>query len=434
MRRDKLGRSSEYDTGSGFCNENWRAAETRRSAAISAGSDMRRANSRTTAGRRPTVCHVLHSLHVGGGEALSRDIALKNAKEFRPVFALLDELGAFGQELLKQGVEVTVIGRRPGFDLGCSRRLRSFFRREGVAVVHAHQYGPLLYSALARVPRMSTPILFTEHGRDFPDYRRWKRVAANRLLLTPGDRFIAVGDSVRQALIEFEGLPEPRIDVIYNGCDLSDYDPSRSLRSLVRSELGLEEDEFVVIQIARLNRLKDIPTGLRAVEILLTGHPPTRLVLVGEGEDRPRLERLAKELELEEKVIFLGSRPDVSRLLQAADAFMLSSISEGIPLTLLEAMASGLPCVAPKVGGIPEVITDEETGLLFGAGDHADLAAQLGRLASTPELRRRLGMAGHNHVLEKHDATTMHRRYLELYREMTDQGIGKGSSVLAATS
>lgn len=434
MWRDKHGRLSECDTGSDFCDENWRAAETRRSATICTDSDMRRANSRRATGRPPTVCHVLHSLHVGGGEALSRDIALKNTREFRPIFALLDELGDFGQELRKQGVEVTVVGRRPGFDLGCSRRLRRFFRREGVAVVHAHQYGPLLYSALARVPGMSTPILFTEHGRDFPDYRRWKRVGANRLLLTPGDRFIAVGDSVRKALIDFEGLPEPRVDVIYNGCDLSDYDPSRSLRSLVRSELGLEEGEFVVIQIARLNRLKDIPTGLRAVKLLLSGDPPTRLVLVGEGEDRPRLERLTKELELEEKVIFLGSRPDVSRLLQAADAFMLSSISEGIPLTLLEAMASGLPCVAPKVGGIPEVVTDEETGLLFGAGDYAGLAAQLGRLASSPELRRRLGMAGHHHVLENHDANTMHRRYLDLYREMTGQGVGEGSSVLEATS
>jgi len=387
-------------------------------------------DSRAALVQRPTVCHVLHTLQVGGGEALARAIALKNAAEFRPVFALLDELGTLGQDLLEHGLEVAVIGRRPGIDFGCARRLRRLFRQEDVALVHAHQYGPLLYSALARLPRLPKPILFTEHGRDHPDYRRWKRVWANRLLLTRSDRFVAVGESVRQALIEYEGLPDHRIEVIHNGCDLPQYDPRRPLRSLVRSELGLEEDEFVVMQVARLNRLKDLPTALRAAKLLTSDHPLARLVIVGEGEDRVQLESLTNELQLETRVLFLGSRPDVARLLQSADAFMLSSISEGIPLTLIEAMASGLPCVATMVGGVPEVIRDGETGLLIGAGDHVGLAAQLGRLVSSLGLRQKLGMAGHRHVLERHDASTMHRRYSDLYRHMTLEPAGEGSSGL----
>jgi glycosyltransferase involved in cell wall biosynthesis len=358
---------------------------------------------------------------------LARAIALKNTSEFRPVFALLDELGTLGQDLLEHGMDVTVIGRQPGIDFDCARRLRRLFRQEDVAVVHAHQYGPLLYSALARLPRLPVPILFTEHGRDHPDYRRWKRVWANRLLLTRQDRFIAVGDSVRQALIDYEGLPEHRIEVIYNGCDLSQYDPRRSLRSMVRSELGLEKDEFVVIQVARLNRLKDLPTAIRATKLLASEHPVARLVIVGEGEDRPQLERLTEELQLEKRVLFLGSRPDVTRLLQSADAFMLSSISEGIPLTLIEAMASGLPCVATRVGGVPEVIRDGETGLLIGAGDPVGLAAQLGRLLSSPGLRQRLGKSGHRYVLERHDASMMHRQYLDLYRHMLLEPAGESS-------
>ncbi len=169
---------------------------------------MIRVDSRTGSAHRPTVCHVLHSLQVGGGETLARSIALRNAREFRFVFAVLDELGTLGQDLLERGFKVSVIGRRPGLDLGCARRLRELFRQERADVIHAHQYGPLLYSALARFPGRLTPILFTEHGRDFPDYRRWKRVWANRLLLSQEDRLIAVGDSVRRALIEYEGLPD----------------------------------------------------------------------------------------------------------------------------------------------------------------------------------------------------------------------------------
>lgn len=384
-------------------------------------SDMKSLDRRITACDRPTVCHVLHTLQVGGGEALARAIALKSIGEFRPVFALLDDLGLIGQDLVEQGIEVSVIGRRPGIDFGCARQLRDLFRQAGAALVHAHQFGPLLYSALARVPGMPTPILFTEHGRDFPDYRRWKRVWANRLLLSSEDRFIAVGESVRRALVDFEGLPEARIEIIYNGCDLSQFDSRRSHRSLVRSELGLEQDVFVVIQVARLDRLKDWATALRAVNLLFSEDPTARFVVVGDGEDRSRLERLTQELQMTKRVLFLGSRPDVARLLQAADAFMLSSISEGIPLTLIEAMASGLPCVATNVGGVPELISDGETGLLVGAGDHVGLAAQLGRLASTPGLPQRLGMAGRRHVMQRHDAIVMHERYLDLYRRMTRQ-------------
>ena len=174
----------------------------------------------------------------------------------------------------------------------------------------------------------------------------------------------------------------------------------------------------MVIQVARLDRLKDWPTALRAVNLLLSEDLRAKFVVVGDGEERSRLERLTEELQMTERVLFLGSRSDVAHLLQAADAFMLSSISEGIPLTLIEAMATGLPCVATNVGGIPELIRDGETGLLVEAGDHVGLAAGLGRLASTPELASRLGMSGYRLALDRHDASVMHERYRELYREM----------------
>jgi glycosyltransferase involved in cell wall biosynthesis len=371
---------------------------------------------------RPTVCHVLHTLHVGGGEVLARAFARTNESEFRPVFALLDDLGDLGRELQEQGYAVQVLGRRPGFDRGCVSRLRQFFTRERVAVVHAHQYGPLLYSAVARLPRRCPSILFTEHGRDAPDYRRWKRVWANRVLLTRRDRFVAVGNEVKRALIAFEGLPARRVEVIYNGRDLSAYDPQKTEREVVRRELGLAEDAFVVMQVARLNRLKDHPTALRAIGRLVGERPHVRLVLVGDGEDRALLEEFVKELHLEDAVLLLGSRDDVPRLLQAADAFLLSSITEGIPLTLIEAMATGLPCVGTNVGGMTEVITAEDTGLLAPAGDDAELARQLRRLVDSPQLGHRLADAARRRILHRFDAATMHEQYRRLYREMTQTG------------
>lgn len=374
------------------------------------------------------MCHVLHSLNVGGGELLARDLALANARQFRQVFALLDELGDVGRALRADGFHIEVIGRRPGIDLPCALRLRRFFRREAVGLVHAHQYGPLFYSALARWPSLKLPILFLEHGRDHPDYRRVKRIWANRILLHASDRFVAVGDAVRQALIDFEGLPADRVEVVHNGVDLKRHDLDLDDRLQARASFGWPEDAMIIMQVARLNRLKDQATALRTIRILHESCPHSRLILVGDGEDRDALEQKCIDLGLTSSVEFLGTRSDVPRLLAAADIFLLTSISEGVPLTLIEAMAASLPCVATRVGGVAEVVSDGETGLLAEAGDAAALARHLNRLAGDPAVREQLGAAGRRRAVARFDAAKMQRRYLEIYCEMTGAVAADGAA------
>lgn len=374
------------------------------------------------------MCHVLHSLNVGGGELLARDLALANARQFRQVFALLDELGDVGRALRADGFHIEVIGRRPGIDLACALRLRRFFRREAVGLVHAHQYGPLFYSALARWPSLKLPILFLEHGRDHPDYRRVKRIWANRILLHASDRFVAVGDAVRQALIDFEGLPADRVEVVHNGVDLKRHDLDLDDRLQARASFGWPEDAMIIMQVARLNRLKDQATALRTIRILHESCPHSRLILVGDGEDRDALEQKCIDLGLTSSVEFLGTRSDVPRLLAAADIFLLTSISEGVPLTLIEAMAASLPCVATRVGGVAEVVSDGETGLLAEAGDAAALARHLNRLAGDPAVREQLGAAGRRRAVARFDAAKMQRRYLEIYCEMTGAVAADGAA------
>jgi glycosyltransferase involved in cell wall biosynthesis len=371
-----------------------------------------------TADVRPTICHVLHTLQVGGGEVLARNFAAANSSEFRPVFAVLDEIGSLGKELRKEGYLVEVIGRRAGFDIACAARLGSFFRSESVAIVHAHQYGPLLYSSLARLPSRRIPILLTEHGRDFPDYRRWKRVLANRMLLTRKDRFVAVGQHVRNALIQFEGLPPARVQVVHNGRELRQFMPMPSIRDRVRKELGLPQDAFIIIQVARLNRLKDHGTALRAMARVATQVANAILLVVGDGEERENTQSMISDMALAGSVRMLGERSDVAELLQAADAFLLTSISEGIPLTLIEAMAAALPCVATRVGGVPEIVSEGETGLLAAAGDDRELSRHIVRLAADPTLRARFGHRARERVLCSFDERTMHDAYRRLYRAM----------------
>ncbi len=368
-----------------------------------------------------TVCHVVHTLDYGGAEVLARQFAFQDRRTQRSVFGCLDGAGAMAAELRAAGCVVQPLARRAGLDLRCAWRLARFCRRQNVRLVHAHQYAPFLYTALARWLGWRGPILFHEHGRDWPDYRRWKRVWANRLLLRPADRIVAVGAGVRQALIEHEGLPLGRIRVIYNGVDPTRYDPARPQRAAVRAELGIGPEELAVFQVARLDRLKDHATALETLDRLRERQPGLRLFLVGEGAEQGNIQRQMTELRLDDRVRLLGARGDVPRLLQAADLFLLTSITEGIPLTLLEAMASGLACVATCVGGVAEVIVPNETGLLAPSGDPEKIACQLDRLSRDPALRQRMGQAGRQRVREQFTAEQMYASHRQLYREILTQ-------------
>jgi L-malate glycosyltransferase len=369
--------------------------------------------------QRPfTICQVLHSLQVGGAEVLAARLARQLGRSYRFVFACLDELGPLGQQLRDEGVAVHVLNRRAGLDWKCPWRLARLLRRERVDLVHAHQYTPFFYALAARRLYRRPPLLFTEHGRHHPDYPRRKRMLANRLLLEARDRVIGVGQAVRQALVHNEGIPDHRVGVIYNGVNLAPFSNSRPDRSAVRREIGVGADDLVLLQVARLDYLKDHATALRTLAQLRPQRPNARLILVGEGEERNAIEELIQKLDLSANVRLLGLRSDVDRLLAAADVFLLTSISEGIPLTLIEAMAAGVPVVSTNVGGVPEVIEDTQTGLLAPAGDDAALAGNVLRLISSLEWRSEIVRRARQRANQIFSEEQMHQAYRKLYQEM----------------
>ncbi|MCS7306912.1 MAG: glycosyltransferase [Thermoguttaceae bacterium] len=367
---------------------------------------------------RPTVCQLLHSLQIGGAEVLAADLARGLADRYRFIFICLDNLGRLAERLQTEGFPVVCLGRRPGFDGACIFRLARLWREYEVDVVHAHQYTPFFYAACARAWRGRPPILFTEHGRWYPDYPRRRRILFNRLVLRGRDRVTAVGQAVREALVRNEGLPRHRIRVIYNGVDVGRFAPRPERRLPVREALGLTPTDFVIIQVARLDYLKDHITAVRTMARLVRQVPEARLLLVGQGPKRPLIQAEIQAQGLEGVVHLLGEREDVPQLLWAADVAMLTSISEGIPVTLIEAMAAELPVVATKVGGVPEVVLHEQTGLLGPVGDDEQLAQYLIRLATDRSLRCRLGQAGRRRAEEIFAQPLMHQQYAECFDEM----------------
>ncbi|HEX8200995.1 MAG TPA: glycosyltransferase [Isosphaeraceae bacterium] len=371
-------------------------------------------------GSGAVVCQVLHSLGVGGAEVLAVRLARRLGGSFRFVFACLDERGPLGDQLAGEGLAVHVLGRRPGVDGRCLRRLGGLLRREGVGLVHAHQYTPFFYAAAARLGAARPPIAFTEHGRTFPDYRRPKRVVANRLLLRWRDRVVGVGHDVRRALVEHEGIPPGRVEVIYNGIDMAPIAPADDpeARDRARRELGVGPEDFVAIQVARLDPVKDHPLALRALARVVARRPEARLVVVGEGPEAETIRGEVRRLGLDGAVRLLGLRGDVPALLAGANLGLLTSRSEGIPLTVIEAMAAGLPVLATRVGGLGEVVADGQTGLLVPPGDDGALADAWLRLADDPDLRRQMGAQGRRRAVADFSEGRMVEGYRRLYQEM----------------
>jgi glycosyltransferase involved in cell wall biosynthesis len=370
--------------------------------------------------RGATICHVMHDLIVGGAQVLAAELARQLRDSYRFLFICLDDLGTLGRELREEGFPVEVLGRRPGQDWRCARRLAAIVRREQVDLLHAHQYTPFFYSTVSRLLGSRPPIFFTEHGRHHPDYPRWKRILANRVLLRGHDRVVAVGEAVRQALIHNEGIPPGRVEVIYNGISLERFETrlTETERAAVRAAIGLDPDDLVLIQVARLDRLKDHATAIRTIERVAGRCPRARLVLVGDGPERGTIEELVGHRSLRDNVRLLGERDDVPRLLAASDIALLTSISEGIPLALIEAMAARRAVVSTQVGGVAEVVADGQTGLLAPAGDDTALAEHILLLADDSLRRDQMGRMGRQRAQELFSVRRMHDSYRLIYAEM----------------
>lgn len=372
--------------------------------------------------RRPVIAHVLHRLDRAGAEVLAAGLARGLADRFDFVFLCLDGLGPLADELIDEGFVVEALGRRPGLDRALARRLRERLALHRVDLIHAHQYTPFFYSALARgnLTRQLPGVLFTEHGRHVPDTTSLKRRLANKLLLKQTDRVTAVSEFVKKALIKNEGLPAARIDVVHNGIDPAPgSDNDVDARGIARERLGVADDRPVVMQVARFHPVKDHATALRAWSIVHAQMPEAVLVFVGDGPERNNLEALTKRLELQDAVRFTGAIDNARELIPAADLCILSSLSEGLSVTLLEAMAAGKPIVATDVGGNPEAVVNGETGLLAPPRDPEALAGCiLQLLPNAPYTARVLGQAGRQRLLEHFTADRMHRAYADRYESI----------------
>ena len=358
------------------------------------------------------IAHVLHTLEGGGAERIVCDLARRG--DLQTAVICLDGLGSLSAAAERLGIDVRCTDRRPGADWRQVGRIARFIDQWRPDVIHAHQYTPYFYAALAATITGFGAIIFTEHGRHWPDRVGTLRRAANQLLRLRRDRVTAVCDFVAEALRRRERIAGRNVRLIRNGIDWQRYDRSGCREALAR-ELGASPQDPLLIQVARLRPVKDHATSLRALALLRRCHPTARLLLVGDGPETARVQELAHSLGIASAVHLLGLREDVPDLLASSDVFVLSSVSEAASLSILEAMAAGLPVAATDVGGNAEIVLHGRTGLLSPRGDAAALASHLSTLLDRADLRRQFGQAARQRIRERFDQQSMHRQIVELY-------------------
>lgn len=366
------------------------------------------------------VLHVVTLSEWGGAQHIVYLLAKYLRSEYEITVAcapgglLVDRLRAEGIRV----IEIPDLCRNPHpiKDLRALWRLYRLMRAERFDIVHTHSTKAGLLGRLAARLAGVPIILFTAHGWAFSEGRswpwRWLLAQVERLPALFSTKIICVSEHDLQLALQFRVAPSEKLTVIYNGIDPSPFASLPDKREL-RRELGFSPSETIITMVGRLAPPKDFDTLFTACEQLAVWG--WKLLIVGDGLLRSRLARAIEAQDLQHRVLLLGERGDVPRILKASDIFVLSSRWEGLPLVVIEAMLAGLPVIATCVGGLPELVKDGVTGILVPPRDPTALHHALGQLLSDEKLCQRLGIAGQRRALERFTVERLIAQVRDLY-------------------
>ena len=364
------------------------------------------------------VAYVIGELGKGGAEyQLYELLRHLDRRRFAPGVFVLAPGGWWVEPIRALGVPVEEIPRRGAADVRRLARLRASLRRFAPHLLHAILWSGNSYGRLAALG-LGIPVVIAAE-RVVTPYRGWQ-VVVERALDRVTDGYLVNCEAIAAWQIERKRLPREKIEVIPNGIDLGRLPPFSLDRRGARSAAGLRRDRRLVAGVGRLDAQKDFPTFLRAAAMIAAEFPDVDFLVVGEGGERAALEALARRLGLGARVVFTGLRHDVPRLLAAVDILALTSLYEGFPNVLLEAMATGAVAVATDVGGCRKLVTSGETGLLVPPRAPAAVAAAVGRVLRDPALARRLATAARQRVEGAFSIDVMARRTMDAYLRRLD--------------
>ncbi len=361
------------------------------------------------------VMQITHDLAIGGLQRVVVSICRNIDRERFSVSVLcLRAKGELAHELETMGVPVFLLPQKPyGTDYFSFLKVASILRREGTEVIHSHNKQPFLDGTMGSLFAGSRfRIVNTEHGRTYPDKRRYllaERVASHFVY-----RIAAVSDKTRQDLMTYQKISSKKIITVTNGIDGELFDKKID-REVKKKDLGIS-GRYPILGIgARLVREKGIEYLLEAIPELRKQYPRILLLIAGTGPCEDKLKRMTITLGITDQVSLIGARMDMPELLKVFDLYVLPSLSEGMPLSLLEAMAARCPIVATNVGGVPDIITNGYNGMLVDPCDIKALAKAILDIMGDDEKRKHFCERGRLLYEQKYSAAAMTRSYEKLY-------------------
>jgi sugar transferase (PEP-CTERM/EpsH1 system associated) len=359
---------------------------------------------------RPLVVHLTYALDFGGLETLLvQCINGMPAHKYRHAVVCLTHYTAFADKITQPGVELFALNKPPGLGLASHGAFWKLMRRLRPAILHTYNLAAAEYAltgALAGVPVR----IHAEHGRDAgdPNGKNRRHNLLRRLLAPFIDRYVPVSGDLHRWLKTEVGIADAKNQLIDNGVDTAHFTPAPTPPAA-----------FVIGTVGRLQRVKDqaalVDAFIRLRALAPLDADRLRLVIVGDGPLGAALAQQVADAGIGEQVWLAGARTDIADLMRTFSVFALPSLAEGMPVTLLEAMSCGLPVVASRVGGIPELVLENNTGLLVPPQDPQAMAAALAQYLRHPALAKQHGAAGRARIEARYSITAMLSGYTSLY-------------------
>jgi glycosyltransferase involved in cell wall biosynthesis len=361
------------------------------------------------------IAHIITDLDIGGAEMMLLKMLrnFENDKYEHFVISLHPEKNRLCDTIEKEGFKVYLLNFRKRNFVVSFIKLLSILKREKPHIAHNYLFHADLFGRIAakamRVPIVISSLRSVEIGG---------RLHEILLRMTDFyvDRVTAVSKTVANAHISKGTTKKNKIHIIYNGVELKD-NQAKEIPS-IRRNMDIKDDNFLLLTVGGLRKVKGHIFLFNALKMLKEKGLKFKLMVVGKGSERRKLEKEIIERDLGSEVALIGEREDISELLAASDAFVLASLWEGLPNTLLEAMAAGLPVIATCVGGIPEVVDDNKTGLLVEPKDSDTLAEAIGRIIEGSELRERLAQNARDYAIKNFDIKKTVSDTEKLYEEL----------------
>jgi len=363
--------------------------------------------------RKINVIHLVEELTIGGLEKILTSIVLNlDKKKYNVSVWCLREGGFFANKLAKEGIDFKILHISTSRNPLSIYKLYKLLKSRKFDIIHTHAY------SAGTIGRMSAflagvPVIIS-HNHSVYDYynRRYHFVEWFLSLIT--DRVVCVSDIANRFANETQRINARKLITIHNGID-SEYTVLEKRTSGLRKELGIPVDHSVICTIAHLEEHKGVKYLLESASLLLQSRNDVSFLVVGEGRLKEKLKILCADLKIEENVVFAGERGDIPEILSLTDIFVLPSLREGLPLTILEAMACGKPVIATNVGGIPEVVKDGVSGILISPKDPEALHSAINELLGDREKLKKMGHNGKRVYSESFDSKTMIGKIEDLY-------------------